>query len=79
VSIGSTDNVMGGNTDCNVRQTALDSAVLATHQSCSRCPSDGEAEGKVGLDHYNGPSDWINWTLHPSIAQKPNRPLHHQR
>ena len=57
MSIGSTDTIMGGNTGCNVRQTTLDSAVLATHRSCNKYPSDGEGEGKVGLDHRNGPRD----------------------
>jgi len=43
-SIGSTDTVTGGNTDRNVRQTILGSAVLATRQSDSKYPSDGEVE-----------------------------------
>jgi len=61
-SIGSTDTVIGGNpgsrTTTNVCQTILGSGVLATHQSDSKHPSDGEVEGKVGLDRCDGPSDW---------------------
>ena len=44
----------------NVRQTILGSGVLATHQSDSKyLASDGEVEGKAGLDHCDGPSDRI--------------------
>ena len=56
-SIGSTDTVIGGNTDCNVRQTTLSSARFSTHQSDNEYPCDGEVEGKVGLDHCDRPSD----------------------
>jgi len=57
-SIGSTDTVIGGNTDYDASQTPLGSASLfPTHQSDDKHPRNGEVEGKVGLDHCDRPSD----------------------
>lgn len=59
-SIGSTDTVIGGNTDCNGHQTTSRYTAFAfTHQSDDEHPRDGEVEGEVGLDHCDRPSDRI--------------------
>jgi len=65
------------NTDCNVRQITLGSAVLAAHLRVTvTAQATVKLKGRlVSIIQCNDPSE-LDWMSHLSIVQKPNQPLH---